>query len=187
MYPTSVPFGARDHRARHAPRRRSSIARVARLALVALAVASCGDDGVAPLPESGPPAAFAVRAAWYGYGSLTVTLSGGALVVVRTPDFDPAEATTFTAVPTDADWAEFWREARTARLERWPRSCVNPQVADGGGISVDIAYEGGRIRSETMNAYPTGDGACVRGGIDGTGEYMVFTAAVGRLIGRPFP
>ena len=165
-----------------------AIRRSRRLATaVFVLAAACGDDAVAPLPESGPPAAFVVRADGFGYGSLTVTLTNGALVVVRAPDWRAESATATTIVPTDADWAAFWREARAVGLQRWPRRCEYPGISDGSGIAVDITYDGGRIQAETMSAYPTGEGGCVRGAIDPTGEYTLFTAAVGRLIGRPFP
>jgi hypothetical protein len=155
-------------------------------ALAALAAGGCDDDdALGPLPRSGPPAAFDVRFVAYGYGSLTATLEGDALVVRRAPDWQVEETT--TVVPTDADWAAFWGSARRAGLHRWPRSCVDTRLVDGGGISVDIAYAGGRVEAGTSNAYPTGDGRCVRGGIDPTGEYMEFVGAMGRLIGRPFP
>ena len=56
-----------------------AIRRSRRLATaVFVLAAACGDDAVAPLPESGPPAAFVVRADGFGYGSLTVTLTNAA-------------------------------------------------------------------------------------------------------------
>ena len=108
-------------------------------------------------------------------------------MVVRSPDWDAARTTTTTVVPTDADWAAFWDSARRAKLDAWPRSCVDTRLVDGGGISVDIVHAGGRIEASTSNAYPQGDGTCVRGGIDPTGEYMEFMGAMSRLIGRSFP
>jgi hypothetical protein len=158
-------------------------------ALATLVGTGCGGDavGVRPFPESGPPASFEVRFDAYGYGSLTATLEGDALVVRHLPDWRISDATTTTVVPTAADWAAFWESARRARLHRWPRSCVDDRVVDGGGISVDIAYAGGRIEAATTNAYPTGAGGCVRSDVDPTGEYMEFVGAMERLIRRSFP
>ena len=158
------------------------------LAVASLAVApSCGDDDPVSLPASGAPAAFEVSFAGYGYVSTSVTLDGEALVIVRALDANPGERTTTIVTPTDADWAAFWTAARRVGLARWPRSCVNTNVVDGSGLSVDITFDGGQITRSAMNAYPRSDGACVRGGIDPTDEYMAFFAAMGELIGRSFP
>ncbi|MDF1505370.1 hypothetical protein [Roseisolibacter sp. H3M3-2] len=151
-----------------------------------LLLAGCSSS-TAPLPRDGAPDAFEVTYSGYGYGSHVVTLRGEALVVVRRQFFDPRVGVdSVTVVPDGAAWRAFWSAARTAGIARWPRTCADPRVADGGGFALRIVAGGETWERSGENAYPTARGGCTREA-GPSPEYETFTAAVAALIGRPFP
>jgi hypothetical protein len=159
---------------------------IRRLLVVLLAAVAC-DDPVAPLPSAGAPRSLEILASYFGSGTTRVRLDGSRLAYAYVPwGTTTGRATDSVAVtPDSAAWAAFWRGADRAGLGSWPRECVNRDVVDGGGISVDIAHAGGRLQIATSNAYPGRGGRCDR--TTPTPELAEFLAAVSALVGRPFP
>lgn len=155
-------------------------------ATVCLAAVACDTPTAPAFPADEPPTAFAMSVGGFGFGSHDVTLRNDTLVVVRRPDFAPNGATTTYVVPARDAWHTFWRAADAAGVREWPSHCVNPNVVDGGGFTLDIAYRGGHVASTGANSYPRRGGRC-NGDPERTPEYSAFLAAVAQLIGRAYP
>jgi hypothetical protein len=150
-----------------------------------LTLAACEPVTALPFPSDAPPTAFALTVSGFGFGSHSVTLRNDTLVIDRRREWRPDSASVSYVVPTRAQWGAFWRAADAAEVRAWPPRCENTRVADGGGFTLDVAYDGGRIASQGTNSYPTRGGDC--GGPEGTREYRELLAAVSTLIGRPYP
>ena len=157
--------------------------RPAALPVALLLAASCGPTE--PLPEGGPPRAFAVEEGGFGVGALTVALRADTLVVTRR-GWDSRVAVTREIVPTDAAWRAFWADVRRAGVRAWPARCSNDRVVDGGGFSVTLAWDGGAARGEYTNSYPRRTGRC-GGDPSWSEEARVFLEAVRRVAGEPPP
>jgi hypothetical protein len=154
---------------------------------VALLAVGCSSDPTAPLPREGVPDVLEVRVSGYGFGAHDVTLRGDTLVVVRRALFGPPAGTDSARVlPDAAAWRRFWRAAGEAGVARWPRSCADDRIADGGGFSLRIVDGARRWEAAGSNSYPRGDGRC-NGSASSSSDFAAFLEAVAALIGRPYP
>ena len=59
-------------------------------------------------------------------------------------------------IPTEAEWQEFWRGVETAKVWEWRKKYSQP-VLDGTSWSLEIVYNGKRLRSRGDNGYPGSD------------------------------
>ena len=163
------------------PRHRSVIA------LAALLAAGCSSEPTAPLPREGAPDLLEVQVHGFGFGSHAVTLRADTLVIVRRQYFGPGfRADSARVQPDAAAWRAFWTTAREAGVARWPRTCANDRVADGGGFTLRIVDGARRWEAAGSNSYPRANGRC-NGSPTASLEYTRFLNAVSELIGRPYP
>lgn len=153
---------------------------VAAAVLLCLA-AACG-DALAPFPADGPPRALAYSAGGYGGTQTTLRLAGDTVVLVTRDFARYRDSTVARQVPTAAEWRAFWRAVRDAGVRRWPAACTNPDVADGGGFSFELAWADARRAGAYGNAYPTRQGRCRRDPT-ATDEARTFHAAMLALAG----
>jgi len=161
-----------------------------RFALVAslLAAAACSDPAGPVLPHGGTvPTALDIGWSGYGAGSTRIRLVDGVLQYTYVPwDYRPGRALdTLRVAVTPERWAAFWATADAVGLRTWPRTCENRDVADGGGMSVEVVHDGGRLALSTTNASPGRNGRCDHDAT--TSDEATFRAAVAALVGAPFP
>lgn len=155
-------------------------------ALAVVAAGACTSPTAPAFSYDKPPTSFTMQYGGFGFGSHDVELRNDALIVVRRSPVSSDAPVTSYVVPTPAQWRAFWRDADAAGVRRWRRSCRNEQIVDGGGFTLEIAYDGGRVTAEGANAYPQRDGACSGDGAHSP-EFDAFLAAISRLIGRSYP
>jgi hypothetical protein len=160
--------------------------RIAPLVGAASARAACGAPRAPAFPEDAPPAAMQLSVGGFGSGQQEVTLRGDTVIVTRRPFVSPEDATLARVVPSRDAWRAFWRAADAAGVRRWPSTCRNDRIVDGGGYTLELWYPGGRITSSGSNSYPQRDGRC-NGDPGRTPEFSAFLAAVSQLIGRSYP
>jgi hypothetical protein len=153
----------------------------ATLACAAAAAGAC--TATEPLPDAGPARALEVREDGYGVGYFRVVLRGDTLLVTRS-GWAADWATTRVVAPSDAAWRAFWAEVRRAGVRGWPAECRDERVADGGGFSVALAWDGGTVRGAYTNSYPLPVGRC-SGDPGRSAASARFLAAVRRLAGEP--
>ncbi len=146
-----------------------------------LALVACG-DATAPLPSSGVPREFRVSSVGGFVASASdVRLVGDTLVyVVARYTRGGIDSTVTRRVPTADDWRAFWRAADGAGVRRWAGECSRSDIADAGGFSFTLAWDGGRRTGSYVGAFPTRDGTCADGY---TAEAQAFSDAVDQLLG----
>ena len=57
-------------------------------------------------------------------------------------------------LPTEAEWARFWRGLETAAVWTWQPRYEDPDILDGAQWSLHVEYAGRRLKSIGSNAYP---------------------------------
>lgn len=95
----------------------------------------------------------------------------------------PAVAIT-RRVPAADEWRAFWRTVGAVGVRRWPASCDNTGVADGGGYTFALAWSDARRTGVYSGAYPTADGTCSTD-TSRSGDAAGFQNAVYTIAGVP--
>jgi hypothetical protein len=157
-------------------------ARRAQVALLVIAVSSCGGP-VEPLRHAGAPEVLE-----FTFGGFAVETRAWRLVAdtfvyeVRAWDVPNGVIESTRTVPAAEDWQRFWQAAAEAGVPRWRGAYAAPDILDGAGWQLTLASGEGRVEAHGSNAYPDRNGRKQEGAM--TAEFQRFLSALEMLIGR---